>query len=320
LARGKPKIQGPDEGLSPENFQVLNEEFYEGDPADYFMRRLQGLLILSGRPDAIRTLLSEGVEAGGARIQLRAEAGLGSESTEQDAEGRSRFITADAWLLLHHASETLLRLYLAHSDDDLCPPLQIARQRLPGAFKEEVKARFREAASLEHYAANGRVFYNSPTAEGLTDLDSEGREALLANVEGLLRLFADVFLDAESYNAIKHSMAIRTGHSRFNLTVNGMDMGTTEGPHIEYLGIHKSGERLVWAHKTKWLNLDLIVARIYVAHRMILALWLAARSRYVGASLEAVPSLGSPTPEELSRSDSVTWSSMARDLIYDSPV
>jgi hypothetical protein len=216
--------------------------------------------------------------------------------------------------------ETLLRLYLAHSDGNPCPPLQVARQRLPGAFKEKVKARFREPPLPEHYEANGRVFYNSPTAEGLADFDSVNRQVLLANIEGLLRLFAEIFLDAESYNAIKHSMAIRTGHSRFNLSVEGKDMGTTEGPHIEYLGIHKSGERLVWAHKTKWLDLNLIVAQIYVAHRMILALWLAARSRYVGASLDAVPSLGSPTPEELSRSDSITWSSMARDLLYDLPL
>ncbi len=40
---------------------------------------------------------------------------------EQDAEDRERFLLADSEILLHHASETLLRLYLAH--EQLPPPM-----------------------------------------------------------------------------------------------------------------------------------------------------------------------------------------------------
>jgi hypothetical protein len=114
-------------------------------------------------------------------------------------------------------------------------------------------------------------------------------------------------------------MAIRTGNSRLNVKIDDMDLGTTEGPHIEYVGIRETPERFVWAHKTIWLDFDLIVAQIYVAHRMILALWLMARHRYLGAELDAVPSLGQPSADELRRSDSITWTSFARDLIYNSP-
>lgn len=307
-----------DDGLSVENYQPLNEEFYEGDPADYFLRRLQGLLILKGKPDALRELMLEGIDAGGVRLQLTPGQGPGAKSEEDDAEGRDRFVTADAWLLLHHASETLLRLYLAHAKDVPCPALEVARERRAGAFKRQIRDRFiRAQRSPGHCAENGQVFYGSPTAEGLSEADDESRDALLSNVEGLLRMFASVFLDAEAYNAIKHSMAIRTGNSRLNVKVADMDLGTTEGPHIEYVGVRETPERFVWAHKTIWLDFDLIVAKVYTAHRMILALWLMARHRYLGDELDAIPSLRHPTADELGRSDAITWTSFAKDLIYE---
>jgi hypothetical protein len=236
--------RGADDGLSDENYRPLNEEFYAGDPADYFLRRLQGLLITKGKPDALRALMLDGIDAGGVHTQLARGKGPGAESEKDDAEGRDRFITADAWLLLHHASETLLRLYLAHAQVPPSPPLEVARERQAGAFKRKVRARFISSQrSPENYAENGEVFYGSLTADHLAGVDAENRQARLANIEGLLRLFASGFLDAEAYNAIKHSMAIRTGRSRFNVKVGDLDLGTTEGPHIEYVGIRETQDR-----------------------------------------------------------------------------
>jgi hypothetical protein len=307
-----------DDGLSELNYQTLNEDFYAGDPADYFMQRLSGLLLLKGKPEAIRALLADGIETGGVRIQLQPGTTPDARSEEEDTESRDRFFTADAWLLLHHASETLLRLYLAHAKGVPCPALEIARERQPGSFKKKVFERFmRSSPSPEHHGENGVVFYGSPTAAGLVGYDEDGRNALLSNVEGLLRLFASIFLDAEAYNAIKHSMAIRTGNSRLEVKVDDMDLGTTQGPHIEYVGIRQTQERSVWARKTLWFDFDLIVAQVYVAQRLILALWLMARHQYLGAELDSVPPLGSPTRDELLRSESITWTSMARDLLYD---
>ena len=198
-----------------------------------------------------------------------------------------------------------------------CPALEVAREREPGGFKKKVFDRFmRSSPSPEHHGENGVVFYGSPTAAGLVGYDEDGRSALLSNVEGLLRLFASIFLDAEAYNAIKHSMAIRTGNSRLEVKVDDMDLGTTQGPHIEYLGIGQTQGRSVWARKTLWFDFDLIIAQVYMAQRLILALWLMARHQYLGAELDAVPPLGSPTPDELLRSESITWTSMAHDLLY----
>jgi hypothetical protein len=316
MAKKKRKKQA-DDGLSELNYQTLNEDFYAGEPADFFERRLHNLLVLKGEPEAIQALMDKGIDVGGVHIERRREAGPGSRSEEEDAEGRDRFFTAEAWLLLHHVSETLLRLYLAHAENDPCPALNVVREREPGGFKKKVRARFvRTSPSPKHHSENGLVFYGSPTVNGF-DYDTEGREALLSNIESLMRLFASTFLDAEAYNAIKHSMAIRTGNSRLEIKVDEMDLGTTEGPHIEYVGIRETEERFVWAHKTRWFDFDLIVAQIATAQRMILALWLVARHRYIDAELQAVPNLQQPTADELRRSDSVTWFTLDRDLIYD---
>lgn len=318
MAKKRRKKQA-DDGLSELNYQALNEDFYAGEPADYFERRLHNLLVLKGMPEAIQALMDEGIDVGGVRIERRRGTGPGARSEEEDAERRDRFFTADAWLLLHHASETLLRLYLAHAENNACPALNVARERGPGSFKKKVLARFvRASPSPEHHSENGLVFYGSPTANGF-EHDADGRESLLANIESLMRLFAATFLDAQAYNAIKHSMAIRTGNSRLEIKVDDLDLGTTEGPHIEYVGIRETGERFVWAHKTRWFDFDLIVAQIATAQRMILALWLVARHRYLGADLQAVPSLQQPTADELRRSDSVTWFTLDRELIYDPP-
>jgi hypothetical protein len=307
-----------DVGLSPTNYPSVNREFYAGDPADYFLRRLQALLILKGKPDAMRALMADGVDAGRVRLQLIPGDGPGAISEKDDANARDRFITADSWLLLHHASETLLRLYIAHATDGPCPALEVARVRGPGELKKKIRARFVPPLAPVHLEEDGVVFYGSPTAEGLSGIDEDGRQALLANVEDLLRLFAGVVLEAESYNAIKHSMGIRTGRSRLNVKVENLDLGTTEGPHLEYVGIRETPERFVWAYKTRWLDFDLIAAQIYVAQRMILALWLMARHRYLGAELDALPSLGSPTAKDLRHSDSVSWTTLTRDLVYES--
>ncbi len=318
MAKKRRKKQA-DDGLSELNYQALNEDFYAGELADYFERRFHNLLVLKGKPGAIQALLDDGIDVSGVHIERRRGTGPGARSEAEDAERRDRFFTADAWLLLHHASETLLRLYLAHAQNDPCPALNVAREREPRGFKKKVLARFvRSSPSTEQHRENGFVFYGSPTVDGF-EYDAEGREALLSNIENLMRLFASTFLDSEAYNAIKHSMAIRTGNSRLEIKVDDMDLGTTEGPHIEYLGVKETAERFVWAHKTRWFDFDLIVAQIATAQRMILALWLVARHRYIGAKLQAVPCLQQPTADELRRSDSVTWFTLDRELIYDPP-
>ncbi len=129
----------PDYLLATENYAALNERFYEASPHEYFDQRLGLLLLAAGKPEEVEKLLQGGISFG--QLGLRAtqdEAQHATESPETKQRKRERFITAEAEVLLHHASEALLRLYLAHEPVigadgppaiHPCPWLQIARLR-----------------------------------------------------------------------------------------------------------------------------------------------------------------------------------------------
>jgi hypothetical protein len=65
----------PDENLSPTNYRFLNETFYASEPADYFSRRLQNLLLTAANRRGLDALLSAGTTFGdltvGGRATLR---------------------------------------------------------------------------------------------------------------------------------------------------------------------------------------------------------------------------------------------------------
>lgn len=78
---------------------------------------------------------------------------LGDESTEAryepdqfllardaapDHSERIEFAALESTLILHQAAETLLRLYLAHTDDAPCPWVAMTSLRGPGAFSKRV--------------------------------------------------------------------------------------------------------------------------------------------------------------------------------------
>ena len=123
----------------------------------------------------------------------------------------------------------------------------------------------------------------------------------------MLRLFADIFLDGEAYNAVKHGMAIQTGNSRLTITIDDHELGQTEGLHVDYLGTRTTDGRKTWELKTKCFDLDLVLQQIFAAQRMIDALWKIARFRYRGVGVEGLPHLDHVTAEELRFSESITW-------------
>lgn len=112
--------RGPDRGFSPENYDELNEEFYEGAPADYFMRRLTLLGLLADRAEELDDLMRTSVSIGRLALRLEGSPNPDSDEAREERQRRDRFVTTEAWTLLHHAAETILRLYLAHSEAEPC--------------------------------------------------------------------------------------------------------------------------------------------------------------------------------------------------------
>lgn len=117
------KVNSAEEGLRPENFGELNEQFYAAEPWRYFQQRLAHLMLVAADSDRYRAIFSEGVRL--ASVELTFEhakaGGQDSPTVEQS------FVAVEAEVLLHHAAETLLRFVHAHAEEDLCPWLRMSR-------------------------------------------------------------------------------------------------------------------------------------------------------------------------------------------------
>src|SRR5689334_18678383 len=96
----------------------LNEDFYSADPSDYITTRLRFLLLATAEDSRLAELL-DGIEYEGlaAVHPTDDEQGEGDpESAQAEKRARLNYLAIESEQLLHHAAETLLRLYLAHRD------------------------------------------------------------------------------------------------------------------------------------------------------------------------------------------------------------
>jgi hypothetical protein len=95
----------------------LNHDFYRLEPATYFLFRLRNLLLSAGRGLELVQLLEEGVEVG--VFTLNVNEGSAADSLDEEQQDHQHaFVTLETEVLLHHVSETLLRLYLARMSMD----------------------------------------------------------------------------------------------------------------------------------------------------------------------------------------------------------
>lgn len=297
----------PDDGLAPRNHAELNADFYDAKPWVYFDRRLTHLALIIGNASAHHDLLSRGVDVGPFHISVEQRELRDDQPSGLDDQA---FAAAEAQVLWHHAAETLLRLCHAHAPREdgslaLSPWLELSRWRSPGPFKQWVRDHVHEA---------------SP----------EGRQALIQGVYGAmvrgddhaealaryLALAAEHFLDAASYNAAKHGLALHGGHSRLTVAIDGFEAIRDEGLTIEWLGIRGPAGR--WTRTTRWFSVEATLMLAYVVTRMTEALWLVGRSRYVGEPLELI--YDPPAADELFASLGVVHPVLAevdRPLAYE---
>src|SRR5690242_12770909 len=101
------KTRDADTNLDPTQYDLLNSEFYSADPAAYFRTRTRLLFLAAGANRQLDELLTAGVFYEGLILKL------GSEDPEDPDDERQlqNFLITESEVLLHHASEVLLRLY-----------------------------------------------------------------------------------------------------------------------------------------------------------------------------------------------------------------
>lgn len=271
--------------------QRFNEAFYRSDPADYLQTRWELLLLAAGKQRELAALLADGVEFENVRL------GPGDDTSDEDSEvpDLSAFVTIESQQLLHHASETLLRLFLVHADRLRVPWVVLRSQTSLSALKKDVRATFVDGVPAQEVV--GYVCLGNRTCPEQTPRDEWD-----GSVEGLvafLRTFAQRFLDdANLYNGIKHGLGVTAGQAL--LLIDQHQMG--DGPSVEYPEFDPwTPQRTrTWRLTTRWLDISESLALTRVAVHMIDSIWRIGRSRHgLGDSIGDVFLPGSMRPADL---------------------
>jgi hypothetical protein len=317
--RPKPRRPSPDDQLATENYPRLNEQFYNANPQSYLERRWTNLLFTLGKGDELAEMAREGLKFDGVEVTWSGE----PDEIEKEKSERQRFITAESEILLHHASETLLRLYLAHVTRGPCPWLELARNKDFQAFKKKVARLRRRVVAGDEAKDISWVFYGTDDRERFsTPPPVKQWEAGTENIGRFLDHYAAVFLDPSPYNAAKHGLALVAGEASFQ--IDDGDLISMSGPSLEYLAIKHDAEtkRPQWVQETKWIDTKRAIAFIYIAQSLVEVLWDVARARYTRKRIEGVRFFNDPKFEDVmkvGRDDEDTQliaNKMAMHLLY----
>lgn len=275
-----PEVE-PDDEITAARYRQLNERFYAAEPADYLRTRLITLLALAGKPGDVLAILRAGVEHAGVTVRL-------GDDGEVDAEDLAKYVSIESQVLLHHAAETVVRLFLAHRDYPPCPWVELAGETNFAKFKERVGKEItgvRRDGVLEDEAA--WVFIGR--RESGPDEDGERWADAKANLGSFLRTLAERWLnDARTYNSLKHGLAVIPGDAVFQLVGDdGNAVRLGEGTSVEILEAGPWVEnRREWKVTTKWIDVQECLGLVEVSCLMISSLWQVARFRYLDAEDE----------------------------------
>jgi hypothetical protein len=264
-----------DEHLAPEGFPALNESFYRSEPHAYLGQRLTNLLLVAGKPEELIDLMDSGITFGEASVGRRPDSPE-RDQEEDDKNGRA-FVALEAELLLHHASETLLRLFFAHSGLLPCPWLEMSRLRGFSKFKALVEATFLTKDPLDRTADVAQVFFPSADRRLIDpDISAETWDGNLETIDGLLTHFADHFHSrAHLYNAGKHGLAVLPGEHAISMGLPDLSIDA-DGMALQYLE-KKAGK---WQRTIAWVDPEVLIAYIWLAIDLIEQLWAVGRARY----------------------------------------
>ena len=128
----KPKNNAPvGPKLAYELFSELNATFYQDDPSEYLLVKIEAVTLMLAPAEALAPAY-----ASERAIGVTRHAGIPVPSKQT----RDRYVRTECVLVLHHACETLLRLFFAHADKQDCPWLGMAASVSFVEFKEKVSA------------------------------------------------------------------------------------------------------------------------------------------------------------------------------------
>lgn len=230
------------------------------------------------------------------------------EPDDEDETERQRFTAIESEVLLHHVSETLLRLYIVHSRLPECPWLELSRERDFKKFKKEVSKLRSKLTSTEEHDRIHQVFHvNSERSAIRPTPDAERWEQAAENIASFLDFYAKHFLDSASYNAAKHGLAVTAGEQGLELgDGEGGSLLARRGPAIEYLMVDShSGDRPRWSREVKWIVAKRAIPLIYLGCNLIEGIWNVGAGRYKVRELTELKLFDHPPFEEVMKRSEV---------------
>jgi hypothetical protein len=277
MSRGRTASSPKEAPLATEQYSELNATFYSsGGPHEYIRARLQSIIFTLSDAEEAEVILEKGLSIGALR-------GGGSARMPQDA--RIRYAFMESTVLLHHAGEALLRLWLAHRDSPSCPWLKVAGLTSAAKFKEVAEKHAKGAVQMPRPNISSVFLGGSTPEDAGVEMTEAQWESSIDGIAELLRVVAHTITsDATLYNAAKHGLVGLAG-DQGDLSFQGMRIAG--GPGITYLEktpddpkIHQ-GPRSWWV-TTSFTNLDTNLLLIELIIRAISSLWAVASRKHLG--------------------------------------
>ena len=260
--------------LADENAPRLNADFYRSEPHKYFLHRLSNLMLVAGKDEELARLINEGLSFGLVSIGKREP----EPYKDTDRESALQFVALEAEVLLHHATETLLRLFLAHSGAPPSPWLVLSRLRNFREFKKQIEKRFLTDEPGDRRSDIAEVFYGThePSDYAPPPSEADWAETIQSIDRFLVGFSATLLGNAHLYNAAKHGLAVKPGE-------HGLTLGDKEDPIIQRHGMALHYLEVVdskWRRKIEWVETGTSVVRILVAAQLMEQMWTVGRRRY----------------------------------------
>lgn len=261
--------------IDPREFDQLNERYYRTSPHDYLEYRLISLLAFVDESPRSANQVAEGVKFGGLTMMVP------DLDSADAAQKKVKYASADSVVLLHHACEILLRLYIAHSKRHPCPWVAMSSLTDFREFKSQVKKlqtsldtaeRLEDLLEVVSYAKTNIELF------GLTDERwADHAEALKA----VFQFAAMTFLgDSPLYNAAKHGFAVIPHDMGMSLELSEDFPMKKDGPALTFLERTTKDGPTAWQESTQWVSAQWNLAWVKVIVDQIKSLWSSAKAHY----------------------------------------
>ncbi len=279
----KRKWEKPDDQgrvLDQSQFPELNALFYTASPSDFIRMRINVMALIAAPDSALAPAFAVDRELGSVRV---------TAGPVPDLDLRMQYMRTETVAIVHHASETLLRLYFAHIDHPESPWLGMSASTNFVELKERVgdllDVGFDRKVIAELFMGG-----SSPVDAGIDITQEEFDDAVKALSFLLWDCGCRFIDDAYLYNAVKHGLAaidLPGGTPKMEATdEDGTQIPLHEGPAHIYL--HQKLHPTASPSDSQWFvsiddpnpERDLSVA--FVITQAIESLWAVARRRYIG--------------------------------------